>query len=244
MWREVGALAPDASIFQVQQRVDMLLVRSNLPQRIPHMILDPLVDGRDVRDWVTRVAECFAAERGSLMVAIPPGEERGPLVEALQAEGFMPSARPLVAMARAPAARDELADPWCEIAVATSDPELREARTLLARVFGLPTDVFAFYTPPSLVQTYVLRRQGVTVAAMCLCPFAGYAGIYSVAVAPSERGQGHAKCLVRRALHDAMAGGLTTAVLSCDRGLVSMYRTLGFTPCWELAAFWLEAWWR
>ncbi|HWE61617.1 MAG TPA: GNAT family N-acetyltransferase [Chloroflexota bacterium] len=244
MWRAVGAVAPDGSIFEVQQRSDMLLVRSRYTQRIPHMILDPVVDGRTVHDWIAFLVQELAADPISLMVAIPPGQEQSLLVDALRAEGFMPSARPLVAMARVaePPARDTNLPP--AISIASSETELAEARDLLARIFGLPDEVFAFYTPPSLVRTYVLRHHGMLVAAMCLCPFAGYAGVYSVGVLPSARGRGYARHLVRRALQDAARGGLPIAVLSCERNLVGLYQALGFTTCWDLAAYWLEAWWR
>lgn len=244
MWRDVGAVASADSAFQVRQRADMLLVRSNLPQRIPHMVLDPIVDGRDVRDWVARVADHVNTDRGSLMVAMPPGAEHSPLALALQAEGFVAAARPMVAMAHAGPIPGEREAPRCETAIAGTEAELREARELLARVFGLPAEVFAFYTPPALVTTYLLRRRGTAVAALCLCPFAGVAGIYSVAVTPEERGRGHARRLVRRALRDAAQQGMPMAVLSCDRALVGLYRALGFAPCWELAAYWLETWWR
>ena len=244
MWRAVGAVAPDGSVFDVQQRSDMLLVRSTYTQRIPHMILDPIVDGAGVRDWIACIVRDLTADPVSVMVAIPPGEEQSPLVHALRAEGFLPSTRPLVAMAcRAPSprTRDEYD---CEISIATQETDLEEARELLARVFGLPSEVFAFYTPPSLVHTYIARCRRMMVASMCLCPFAGVAGVYSVAVLPEARGRGHARRLVRRALQDAAQRGLTNAVLSCDRSLVGLYQPIGFTACWDLAAYWLEAWWR
>jgi ribosomal protein S18 acetylase RimI-like enzyme len=244
MWREVGAVASEESAFQVQQTADMLLVRSKLPQRIPHMILDPLVDGRAVRAWVTHMTQQLTADHGSLMVAIPPGAEHSPLVSALQMEGFMAGAHPMVAMAHVGPVPTGRGGPHRDVVIARTEAELHEARELLARVFGLPLEVFAFYTPAALVTTYLLRRRGVPVAALCLCPFAGCAGIYSVAVTPAERGRGYARCLVRQALLDALAQGMQTAVLSCDRTLVGLYRALGFVPCWDLAAYWLETWWR
>lgn len=244
MWRTVGAVAPAGSAFSVRQCSDMLLIRSNLPRRIPHMILDPVVDGRATREWVGYVVEQLTASPVSLMVAIPPGEEQSPLVRALEGEGFMPGARPLVAMARAGAALEVRTEPGSEITVATTGADLAEAQELLAVVFGLPLEVFAFYTPPALVRTYLLRRQGTATAAMCLCPFAGYAGIYSVAVLPAARGRGYARLLIQAALRDAMSQGMGTAVLSCERNLVGLYRSLGFTACWDLAAYWIETWWR
>lgn len=243
MWRAVGALAPSGSVFDVEQRADMLLIRSNYARRVPHMILDPVVDHAAVHDWVSTLVRDLAADPVSLVVGIPPGQEHSSMVAALKAEGFQPAVRPKVAMAcqGLPLAGDEDLD---GIEVAQSEPALQEARELLAGVFGLPSDVFAFYTPPSLVTTYLLRLDGTAIAAMCLCPFAGCAGIYSVAVIPSARGRGYARRLVRAALRDAAARGLDTAVLSCERSLVGLYQALGFAVCWELAEYWLEAWWR
>lgn len=130
------------------------------------------------------------------------------------------------------------------ISLASGEAELSEARDLLARVFGLPSLVFAFYTPPSIVHTYVFRQDGRAMGAICLCPFAGSAGIYSVGVLPSARGRGLARRLVRHALAEAVAMGYRRAVLSCERHLTGLYLPFGFKACWDLRSYWLEAWWR
>jgi GNAT superfamily N-acetyltransferase len=131
-----------------------------------------------------------------------------------------------------------------EISIAEGGHDLDEARVLLARVFGLPPAVFGFYTPPELVLTYVLRIQAVAVGATCLCSNGESAGIYSVGVLPPMRGRGYAQRLVWHVLADAARMGLSLAVLSCERNLVPFYEQLGFSTCWELHSYWLEAWWR
>ena len=243
MWREAGAIAPSGSIFAVQQRPDMLLIRSNYARRIPHMILAPTLNGHVPSAWVAGMARELTVDPISLMVAIPPGAEDTPLIPALAAEGFLPAARPHVAMV-AP-----LGDPAPDsrpgaISLASGEADLAEARDLLARVFGLPSLVFAFYTPPSIVHTYLLRQDGRALGAVCLCPFAGSAGIYSVGVLPSARGRGLARRLVRHALGEAAGMGYRRAVLSCERHLTGLYLPFGFRPCWDLSSYWLEAWWR
>ena len=244
MWRAAGAIAPSGSIFAVQQRPDMLLIRSNYARRIPHMILSPTLNGHVPSAWVAGVTRELTAEPISLMVAIPPGAEDSPLLPALAAEGFLPAARPHVAMVAQLGTAAIQAGGSGAIGLASSEADLEEARDLLARVFGLPSLVFAFYTPPSIVHTYVLRQDGRALGAICLCPFAGSAGIYSVGVLPSARGRGLARRLVRHALGEAAAMGYRRAVLSCERHLTGLYLPFGFRPCWDLRSYWLEAWWR
>lgn len=243
MWITVGQLNGQGDVFEVEQRPDLLLIRSHLTRRVPHMILSPQPPPDDRRRWVTGLVAELARDPVSLMIGLPPGSEDDPLTGALASEGFVPATRPLLAMART----DIRAEPSAvtdDVVLARSDMELEQARALLARVFGLPPAIFAFYTPPSAVHTFSLRIGDEVAAAACLCPFAGVAGIYSVAVAPSFRGKGYAQRLVRRALHEAALLGYDTAVLSCERSLAGLYRNLGFDPVWELMSYWLEAWWR
>ncbi|MDB5057643.1 MAG: GCN5-related N-acetyltransferase [Chloroflexi bacterium] len=243
MWRTVGALADPGSIFEVEQRVDMLLVKSHYGQRVPHMVLDPRVVPGNERAWASALIQEWAGEPVSLMVGIPPGAERGELVKALYADGFVQGVRPSVAMARRASPVFDFRDD-VDIELTSSLQDLDDARVILGKVFGLPSEIFGFYTPVPAVRTYILRERGIGVAAACLCPFAGVAGIYSVGVLPNYRGRGYAQRLVLRLLSDAGNLELTTAVLSCEKSLVPLYRRLGFTTCCELTTYWMEAWWR
>lgn len=243
MWREVGRAAGDRGAFEVQSRPDMLLIRSTHAQRVPHMVLDPRVPDAQAGAWTSQLVGELGNGPTSVMIGIPPGEEDGALVAALRAEGFQAESRPKVAMA-SPLVAQSSGGRDAAITEARTQRDLTEARELLGTVFGLPVEVFAFYTPPDLVSTYVLRRKGQPLAAVCLCPFAGSAGIYSVGVLPHARGRGYARRVVAYALEEAAARGLGTAVLSCERQLVPLYRALGFEICWELRNYWLEAWWR
>jgi ribosomal protein S18 acetylase RimI-like enzyme len=243
MWRTVGALADPGSIFDVEQRADMLLVRSHYTQRVPHMVLDPQLIPGDENAWASSLIQEWAGEPVSLMVGIPPGTERGELVKALRIAGFVQGVRPSVAMARRANPVFDFRDD-VDIELSSGERDLEEARTILGQVFGLPGEIFAYYTPSPAVRTFVLRNRGLGVAAACLCPFGGTAGIYSVGVLPEFRGRGYAQRLVLRLLSDAAELGITTAALSCESGLVPLYRRLGFSVCCELATYWMEAWWR
>jgi ribosomal protein S18 acetylase RimI-like enzyme len=205
------------------------------------MVLEPNVAPGDEQSWVGALIREWSGEPVSLMVGIPPGAEQGPLASALQAEGFARGERPSIAMARRADPAFDFRDDG-DIELATTDHDLDEARSLLGTIFGLPHEIFAFYTPAAAVRTYLLRESGLGVAAACLCPFAGVAGIYSVGVLPRTRGRGYAKRLVLHILSDAADGGLSTAVLSCDQSLVPLYRRVGFSVCCELATYWMEAW--
>jgi ribosomal protein S18 acetylase RimI-like enzyme len=242
MWRRVGPLAPSGSIFEVTERADMLLIRSHYAHRVPHMVLAPRVLDADAPRWTRALVDELARDPVSLVIRIPPGQEGSALVQALLAEGFMRAARPDLAMARSTPPPDNVPD--TDITLVAGGHDLEEARALLARIFGLPSEVFAYYTPPEVVRTYVLRHGGAPVAAACLSPSADAAGIYSVGVLPSMRGQGFARRLVLHAVRDASMLGFSTVVLSCEQYLAPLYRRLGFTPCWELISYWLETWWR
>jgi GNAT superfamily N-acetyltransferase len=243
MWRSVGNHADGNASFEVEDRRDMLLVKSQFAHRVPHMVLDPRVPAGLEHDWTRALIKEWAAEPVSVMVEIPPGTEGGPLAACMQREGFMRGMRPSVGMAiEARPVFDAREDAWITLAEERGD--LAEARDLLGSVFGLPSHVFAFYTPVRVVQTYVLREHGVAVAAACLCPFAGVAGVYSVGVLPAARGRGYARRLVLYILGQAGLMGLTTAVLSCERQLAPLYRSLGFAISCELTTYWLETMWR
>lgn len=243
MWEAVGAVACQSGVFEVTRRSDMLFIRSLVVHRVPHMVIDPQVADDAAPTWAANLVRSMAGQAGSLMISMPPGREEGPLARALRREGFTPGSPAPVSMVRVRTAPLEpMRD--AEITLVADEPQLAIACDLLGRVFGLPKEVFAFYTPPSLVHTYLLRRDGTAVAAACLCPFAGSAGIYSVGVLPAARGKGFARRLIWQVLRDAEHLGLDLAVLTCDGALAPLYRRMGFQECWQNATFWLEPWWR
>jgi GNAT superfamily N-acetyltransferase len=243
MWRSVGARAERDSVFEVHDRSEMLLIKSHYPERVPHMVLDPRAAPGMESTWTRALIQEWAGEPVSVMVSIPPGAEQSSLTSALQDHGFVRGIRPSVAMARCASPTFDSRDDD-DIALAHSQSDLEQARNVLATVFALPTEVFAFYTPFPVVYTYILREHGIGVAAGCLCPFAGVAGLYSIGVVPSARGKGYARRLVLYLLTCAAKRGITTAVLSCERSLVPLYRRLGFSACCDLTTYWMEALWR
>ena len=50
--------------------------------------------------------------------------------------------------------------------------------------------------------------------------------------------------LVLYLLSQAAEMGLTTAVLSCERQIAPLYRSLGFSISCELTTYWMESLWR
>ena len=243
MWRSVGSHTDGNTSFAVEDREDMLLVKSQFAHRVPHMVLDPRVPAGHEKSWTRALIKEWAGQPVSVMVEIPPGTDDSPLAATLLEQGFVRGIRPSVGMtckARPMFERRE----DVSIALAEEDGDLALARALLGSVFGLPSQVFAFYTPAEVVDTYILRVSGVGVAAACLCPFAGVAGVYSVGVLQEARGRGFARRLVLYVLGQAGRMGLTTAVLSCERQLAPFYRSLGFSIDCELTTYWLESLWR
>jgi GNAT superfamily N-acetyltransferase len=243
MWRSVGDHAGDNDSFEVVDRHDMLLVKSLFAHRVPHMVLDPRVPWGREQSWTRSIIEEWAGQPVSVMVEIPPGAEDGPLAVSLREEGFVRGMRPSMGMALSAKHAFETRED-SSITLACDGADLDEAREVLGSVFGLPSHVFAFYTPAGVVRTFLLREFGIGVAAACLCPFAGVAGVYSVGVLPSARGKGYARRLVLYLLSQAAEMGLTTAVLSCERQLAPLYRSVGFSVRCELTTYWMESLWR
>ena len=243
MWRSVGQASTSPSIFVVEQSPEMLVIRSNFTRRVPHMILDPTVTPGHEHAWIRAFLRDLGQGTTSLMVGIPPGLEEGSLISALRMAGFALAGRPQFAMTRP--ISSELADGWdAHVDLVRDEAGLEEAHSLLSKVFDLPNAVFAYYTPPQLVDTLLLRIRGRSVGVACLCPFAGVAGIYSLAVLPTERGNGYARRLLKTLLANAAMKGLSLAVLSSERDLAPFYQRQGFSFCWEQRSYWLEAWWR
>jgi ribosomal protein S18 acetylase RimI-like enzyme len=243
MWEAVGAVASTPGVFEVTRRPDMLFVRSLLVHRVPHMVIDPQVEDSSAPAWASAMVRDMRGQPGALMISKPPGLEGGALDRALRREGFTQGSPSPVCMTRVKHPRLEPLDDE-DIVLVDTEPFLSVARGLLGGVFGLPPEVFAFYTPPALVSTYLLHHEGMAVAAACLCPFAGTAGIYSVGVLPEARGRGFARRLVRRALQDAEELGFEVAVLTCDAEVTPLYLKAGFSACWRTTTLWLESWWR
>ncbi len=243
MWRSVGRHSGGNSSFVVEDREDMLLVKSQFAHRVPHMVLDPRVTPGMEHAWTRSIIREWAGESVAVMVEIPPGTEGGALAASLREEGFVRGMRPSIGMTLEAKPAFDVRDD-ASISLASDGADLDEAREVLGSVFGLPSHVFAFYTPPHVVRTFILREFGIGVAAACLCPFAGVAGVYSVGVLPTSRGKGCARRLVLYVLSQAAQMGLTTAVLSCEHHLAPLYRSLGFSVRCELTTYWLESAWR
>ena len=149
----------------------MLLVRSLFSAKVPHMILDPLTDGKDCHLWVNLALQAPEHGTSSVMVAIPPGEERGLLVRALRREGFVPSVRPLVAMVNRELQVDSTAPDTFRIALARTAAELSVARSIMAQVFGHPAEVFAFHSAPQVISTFLAYHHDRCVGAACIYPY-------------------------------------------------------------------------
>ena len=53
MWEAVGSVASPHGVFEVTRRPDMLFVRSLLVHRVPHMVIDPIVDDGTASAWAS-----------------------------------------------------------------------------------------------------------------------------------------------------------------------------------------------
>jgi len=80
----------------------------------------------------------------------------------------------------------------------------------------------------SPLRYFVGRVAGAPVATVELATGGGVAGIYNVATVEASRRRRYASAMIVRALEDARAEGLRTAVLQAAPDAVGIYRRLGF----------------
>jgi GNAT superfamily N-acetyltransferase len=126
-------------------------------------------------------------------------------------------------LARLPAEDDPL-DEWSDA------PEPWELARVVERSYGLEDGSVtqAIDGWLSSATAYVARQQGRPVACLTLLREGADAGVFLVGTVPEARGQGLARRLLQRALHDAREHGATVSTLQSSRLGYPVYQRLGY----------------
>ena len=126
---------------------------------------------------------------------------------------------------------DDSARIWCDVLCEGFDlpPFIGDAHFALATRVGLEPDAGFHH--------YLAFWEGEPVATAMLFPASGIAGIYNVTTVAAARRRGVGAAVTRRALLDAKAAGLSTAVLQATEAGFGVYETLGFVECLRYAMY-------
>jgi GNAT superfamily N-acetyltransferase len=115
--------------------------------------------------------------------------------------------------------------------------QYQQALEIIHEVFGGPRALCEFFNPLEAVQVFLAFYQGQPAASTTLWPYAGTAGIYSVATRPRFRRRGLAMAVVGQALKYAHQAGFHLACLRTSPNLFPLYQRLGFEPVGQVLRY-------
>lgn len=108
---------------------------------------------------------------------------------------------------------------------------------IMRGVYHDPPRLTEFFSPAGAVHVYLARWDGQPAATATLWPFAGVAGVYSVATLPEYRRHGLASAAIEALLVEARARGFELAFLRTLYDLIPLYERLGFRFVGNLHTF-------
>lgn len=194
-----------------------------------HVLADPTFEG-DPHEVLGAVAGAIADSPNATTLRFLAG---GAATEywsmTAQQLGYYECGRdPLMAcqIGGAPAAID--LRPEVFVRPAQDDDGHAAAFEVIQAVYGGPRELTRFFSPPGASRMYLASWDGVPAAAATVWPYAGAAGIYSVAVLPPFRRRGLASDLLRVMLSDLAREGFGLATLRTVDSLLGLYGALGF----------------
>ncbi|HEY8497022.1 MAG TPA: GNAT family N-acetyltransferase [Limnochordales bacterium] len=244
-WLALGRAPEARGIYQVAGHAGMVIVRPDQQavQRLPAMILiaDPWPG--EPAERLAVALEMLGPVHEPIYVSLPPDALAGPWEAALAAFGFRCESTHLLMTCPLPRPEAErvvsrTAGLSLSLGVADADEDREAALAVVAEGFGDTPSVAAFYSPRGVVRQYLARVQGEPAATAALWPFAGVAGIYSVATRRRFRGRGLAYALIEHILHEAARLGFNLASLRTTHELESLYARHGFTISGYVRRYW------
>lgn len=171
---------------------------------------------------------------------VGPADSPADLGSRLEAAGLRPAEAELAMSARLDAALSAAAPAPPELSIerVASRAQLTDFAAVNAANWSPPDEnVVRFYdlaassllSAVSPLRYFVGRVDGAPVATVELAIGGGVAGIYNVATRAAFRRRGYASAVMARALEEARAAGLRTAVLQAAPDGIGVYRRLGFS---------------
>jgi GNAT superfamily N-acetyltransferase len=116
----------------------------------------------------------------------------------------------------------------------TTREQHAQAIQVIHEVYGGSRRLSEFFNPLETVQIFLATCHGRPAASATLWPYAGAAGIFSVATRPRYRRRGLALQVVSAAMDAARQAGFEVACLRTTPNLFPLYARLGFRPVGEV----------
>lgn len=193
-----------------------------------------------IRERLQRAVDFFGLRGTPLFLALPPEGNVEDWRDAARELKFRHESVQLLMACPLPR-QSPVAEPArFDVFEAKSDEEWAAGLEVIADVFRDSPAMAAFYNPRDKVRLFIARIRQEPVAATALWPFAGVAGIYSVATKERYRGLGLAYAVVEYVLQTAQQEGFRLATLRTTGELLSVYLRHGFSAAGQVQRYRLD----
>jgi GNAT superfamily N-acetyltransferase len=242
-WRALGSRS-SSGVFRLESLPGLTCAwwQGN-PLEMDHYLLVHPRGWSDPARLLEDVSGCTSCASNAVVLRFLRSESHQAWSRAVEARGFVyRDASPLMAASLdqrppLPPADDEIR----AFPVHTVEQH-HQALNIIHEVYGGPRKLSEFFNPVHTVQIYLATYAGQPAASATLWPYAGVAGIYSVATRPRFRRRGLASAVVEAALQGARRAGFTTAALRTTQNLFPLYEPLGFRQVGEVLRYVQRNW--
>lgn len=194
----------------------------------------------DVAERLHEVVELFGMRNTPLYLALPPEGDIDGWRDGARALRFRHESVQLLMACPLPRSEEPAKPARFDVGEALSDEDWEAALDVIGDVYGDPRGMTAFYNPRDKVRLFVARVNDEPVSAAALWPFAGAAGIYSVATKERFRGLGLAYAIVEHMLGIALQEGFPLATLRTTGDLLAVYLRHGFSAAGQVQRYRLD----
>jgi ribosomal protein S18 acetylase RimI-like enzyme len=232
---------------RVREGDGVLLVDSGLPCDTFNAACGARLDADGADAIIGDAIAWFADADRPFAWWVGPGDEPRDLGARLQHAGLAAAATELAMRADLGTARLDVPVPiHFDIRRVTTAAELAHFAAINAANWTPPDPlVLAFYAraadvllaPASPLRFYVGYLDGEPVAASELTVAGSVAGLYNISTLAAVRGRGFGTAITAAPLRDAVAEGISTAILQAAPAGVSIYRRIGFTPFGDITEY-------
>jgi hypothetical protein len=222
VWRGWSRVVPGSSI---EERDGIVAFTSGVAAPIFNGVwgLEPTPS----REVVAASLDEFTANGIPHCLQVRPGDQAG-LDELATARGMMSGSEPLMAtdrIVRTPSIEELVIDQLAS--------DLADYRVVVAAGFGMPDDVAAQLSLPSMAdipgaRIYVGRANGVPVTVGIGVTCGTWVGVYSIATVADARRRGYGAAITARVVEDGFAAGARHALLQASELGFPVYERLGF----------------
>jgi ribosomal protein S18 acetylase RimI-like enzyme len=238
-WSALGRAAGADGVFHVEHRGPLICAWWRGPGTLEsYLLVEPrAAEAPEVLDSVAGALQEHATSSIVLRL-VTDTAQLAAWQEAAAAHGFVFAGADLLMACPLEAARAPQARP-SEISVlpVAGAQEHHTALQIVREVYGDPPGMTEFFNPLGAVRMYLGLWAGEPAASATLWPFAGIAGVYSVATRPWFRHRGLATAVVDALLYDAAQAGFELATLRTEQSLIPLYGRLGFRAVGQVYRF-------